>query len=156
MNKIICFDSCNTPLNHSGVPDQKHGVRRYQYPDGTRTPLGKLREKLMRKKNKAENKSEIQPSDDYAQSKEDRAKATKGLSNSELKRLNERLQLEKTYKELSEAEKKKGESFAKGILKDITKGALTESGKKLLTNILNTVVTEPLTKNITEYMKKKE
>ena len=41
MNKIIC---------HDNVKGQKHGKRRYQYPDGTRTPLGKLREGIKTKK----------------------------------------------------------------------------------------------------------
>jgi len=142
----------STPINelyHHGIFGQKWGKRRFQNADGTRTAAGKIRE------NQEDSKPEIQPSDDYKQSKEDKAKAVKGLSNIELKRLNDRMQLEKTFKELSAAEKKKGESFAKSILKDITKAALTESGKKLVTNLLNTFVTDPLSKKVTDYVKDK-
>ena len=150
MNKIIC---------HDGVKGQKHGKRRYQYPDGTRTPLGKLRERELRRKRDGEeqkNNSTIQPSDDYKQSKEDKSKAPKGLSNAELKRLNERMKLEKSYRELTAAEKKKGESFAKGILKDIAKQSLTEAGKNLATDVLTTLVADPISKALKEYTKNKD
>jgi len=143
-----------TPVNqlyHHGIPNQRWGFRRFQNKDGTRTPLGKIREQAQEKE-----QPKIEPSDDHKQAVADRAKATKGLSNTDLRRLNERLQLEKTYKELTAAEKKKGESFAKGILKDIAKGAITESGKKLLTNLLNTTIADPLSENIKKYMDSKK
>lgn len=126
-----------TPVNqlyHYGILGMKWGRRRFQNADGTRTPAGKKRE--------AEQRNDIPPSDDHTQSRSDKKKATKGLSNAELKRLNERLQLEKTYKDLSEAEKKKGESVIKTVLKDIAKRSLTESGVKLSTGLLNTLVTD--------------
>jgi len=143
----------STPVNelyHYGIFGQKWGKRRFQNADGTRTSAGKIREK------QNDSESKVKSSDDYKQSKDDKTKAPTGLSNVELKRLNDRMQLEKTYRELSAAEKKKGESFAKTILKDIAKGALTESGKKLLGNILDTVVAEPLSKSIKEHMKDKK
>ena len=30
-------------LSHYGIPNQKHGVRRFQYPDGSLTPAGRIR-----------------------------------------------------------------------------------------------------------------
>ena len=77
------------------------------------------------------------------------------LSNAELKRLNERLQLEKTYSELSAAEKKKNESFGKSILKDIAKSTLTESGKKLATGLMNAFVTDKILEKVVEKTNKK-
>ena len=147
MNKIVSNQNIDQ-LYHYGINGQKWGKRRFQNPDGTRTSAGKKREQ-------EKSKPEIQSSDDYKQSKEDRAKATKGLSNEELKRLNSRMALEKTYRDLSAAEKKKGESLAKGILKDIAKQSLTEAGKKLATDVLTTLVSDPISKALKDYVKDK-
>lgn len=116
-----------TPINqlyHFGILGQRWGIRRFQNADGTRTSAGKKRERL-----------EVSPSDDHLQSQIDRGNATKGLSNAELKRLNERLQLEKSYRELTKAEITKGESYMKQIGKDILKQGLTEAGKGLVVGI---------------------
>jgi hypothetical protein len=128
-----------TPINqlyHHGILGMKWGRRRFQNPDGTRTTAGKKRE--------SDQRDDIPKSDDHKQAKSDRRKATKGLSNAELKRLNDRLQLEKTYKELSTAETKRGESMAKTVLKDITKTSLTTAGTKLATGILNSLITDKI------------
>lgn len=108
-----------TPINqlyHYGILGQKWGVRRFQNKDGTRTPAGKRREES--------NKSE-----DHIKSRDSKSKAPGGLSNEELKKLNERLQLEETYKRLTAEKIEKSESFVK---KAILKGggeALSEFSK---------------------------
>lgn len=103
-------------LEHYGILGQKWGVRRFQNKDGTRTPAGKRREES--------NKSE-----DHIKSRDSKSKAPGGLSNEELKKLNERLQLEETYKRLTAEKIEKSESFVK---KAILKGggeALSEFSK---------------------------
>lgn len=113
-----------TPINqlyHYGILGQKWGVRRFQNKDGTRTPAGKRREKA---REKAFAKSE-----DHVKSRDFKSKAPGGLSNEELKKLNERLQLEETYKRLTAEKLEKSESFVK---KAILKGggeALSEFSK---------------------------
>lgn len=109
-----------TPINqlyHYGILGQKWGVRRFQNKDGTRTPAGKRREKAFAK------------SEDHVKSRDFKSKAPSGLSNEELKKLNERLQLEETYKRLTAEKLEKSESFVK---KAILKGggeALSEFSK---------------------------
>lgn len=128
-----------TPINqlyHHGILGQKWGVRRFQNPDGTRTAAGKRRER-----ERAEN---IQKSEDHVTSRADRKRATEGLSNAELRRLNERLQLEKTYRDLTADEIRKGESFGKSILKEIAKQSLTDAGKELATGLLKQYIVKPI------------
>lgn len=130
-----------TPINqlyHHGILGQKWGVRRFQNPDGTRTAKGKARENANREKPKT--------SEDHDQSRTDRKNATQGLSNAELRRLNDRLQLEKTYKELTAAENKRNESYAKGILKKIGEKTLVDAGSRLTTGLLNNLVVDPILK----------
>lgn len=131
-----------TPVNqlyHHGILGQKWGIRRFQNKDGTRTPAGKRREQERRK---------YDPSEDHKQSRSDRSKATAGLSNAELRRLNERLQLEKTYRDLTADEIRRGESFGKSILKEIAKQSLTEAGKELATGLMKNFIVKPILSSV--------
>jgi len=78
-------DGVGEDLKHFGILGMQWGRRRYQTKDGTRTTLGKKRDE----------------SEDYIKSRENKSKGLSRLSNDELKKLNERLQLENSYKNLS-------------------------------------------------------
>lgn len=108
----------NTPINqlyHFGTKGMHWGDRKYQNKDGTRTALGKKRDR------------ELDESEDHARSRDSRSKGTKSLSNDELKKLNERLKLEEDYKKLTKVEK--SESWVKEAIQSAGKQALTDFSK---------------------------
>jgi len=108
-------------LYHYGILGQKWGFRRFQKEDGTRTPAGKKREA----------EGEVVKSEDHIKSRENKSKSPEGLSNDELRKLNERLQLESTYKALTTEKIQKSDSFVKKALKDAGGQALTEFSKSV-------------------------
>lgn len=108
-----------TPINqmyHAGIKGQKWGVRRFQNEDGTRTSAGKKRDGDDRSKTKSE---------DHQSSRTSKAKGLSGLSNDELKKLNERLQLEETYSKLSAAQMAKSKSWVNEAIRTSGKTAVT-------------------------------
>lgn len=116
-----------TPINqmyHSGVKGQKWGVRRFQNTDGTRTSAGKKRDLNRHGETKEKPKSE-----DHVKSRQAKAKGSDGLSNDELKKLNERLQLEENYKKLTAEKMTKADSWVKQSVQSAGQQALTEFTK---------------------------
>lgn len=112
-----------TPINqmyHHGILGQKWGVLRFQREDGSRTPAGKKRD---------EARHNPKSSPDYRESRASLSKGTKGLSNAELRKLNERLQLEAMNKSLTAEKIQKSESWVKQAIQDGSKQALTSFTK---------------------------
>lgn len=91
----------NNELYHWGVKGQKWGVRRYQNKDGTLTNAGKKRQRGM--------------SDDAREAKNIRKKKVSQMSNAELRKLNERQQLEQTHYKLNPSAVSKGLKVAGAI-----------------------------------------
>ena len=121
-------------LYHHGIIGMKWGRRRYQNEDGTRTAAGKKRDRMNGRNDRAE---------EYEKTRTAKKKGTDKFSNEELRKINERLQLEDTYKRLTAPQMKKSESWVKqsiqkaaeGAVTDFTKGVFLGSAKLLVKNI---------------------
>lgn len=100
-----------TYLIHSGTKGMKWGVRRYQNKDGSLTPLGKKRYETSSKKTDKRH-------EDYK--KAHTKKSIKEMSDAELRERNNRLNMERQYKDLT---KKKG--IGKKIITTFVAGGAT-------------------------------
>ena len=121
-------------LYHHGIIGMKWGRRRYQNKDGTRTAAGKKRDRMNGRNDRAE---------EYEKTRTAKKKGIDKFSNEDLRKINERLQLEDTYKRLTAPQMKKSESWVKqsiqkaaeGAVTDFTKGVFLGSAKLLVKNI---------------------
>lgn len=116
----------NDELYHFGIKGMKWGQRRYQNKDGSLTPEGKKRY-----------------SEDYAETSTLRKKDPRTLSNDELRKVSERIELEQRYARLNTRTVKTGEKIVKEVTTNVAKQQLTnlanssiKAGYKKLNNIL--------------------
>lgn len=90
----------NNQLCHHGTKGMKWGIRRYQNRDGSLTPVGKRRYRKW--------------SEDARTAATIRKKSVNKMSNSELKKVNERIRLEQEYSKLNPGAVRKGWKFVAG------------------------------------------
>lgn len=111
--------SNNNELYHWGIKGQKWGVRRFQNKDGSLTSAGRKRQK----RNMSQDAKEA-----YSLKK----KKVSELSNSELKRLNERQNLERTYKQNNKSKIVVGLAAAGTAISVLNKiGSIEDSAAKV-------------------------
>lgn len=121
----------NNELYHWGIPGMKWGVRRYQNRDGSLTNAGKKRYSEVEQ-------PKPRVSEDAYKAYANRRRDIGELSNQELRQLNERMQLEQQYRQLtSNAQQKgKGQKFAEEVAwsvgKTLVTKALTSQGEKYM------------------------
>ena len=158
---------------HHGIIGQKWGIRRYQNKDGSLTAAGKKRaDKLKQKyteltgKRMRRNPTKTKESKKEETKKEEskkEVKSYKDLTNEELTRLTNRMNLEKNYldsmKNLERATPQqisRGKRFMKSLSDDVAKPAFKEAGKDLLTRWLKKVGSDYLDLNPKETQKAKD
>lgn len=123
----------NNELYHYGVLGMKWGVRRYRNKDGSLTSAGKRRSKT------------DSWSEDAKAAYELKKKKIGQMSNAELRKLNERQQLERTYSSMNPNHVKKGLKFvgatatAMGTVLNLYNNSdrLIANGKKLGVKLIN-------------------
>lgn len=75
-------------------------------------------------------KRSVTPSEDHVKKMDAKKKSVKEMSNAEIKALNERMQLERTFKDLTAKEKSAGQKMAQDILTEVGKEMAKELVKK--------------------------
>lgn len=108
-------------LEHDGVKNQKWGLRRYQNPDGTYTPLGLARR---RAEYRSQRRKALKNDTQNTRSR------TKSMTNEELTNATERLKLENAYIEARE-QRYSGRTFVRDTLRQIGKNAAVTVANKM-------------------------
>lgn len=104
----------NYELIHYGIPGMKWGVRRSQ------KQLSRISKKA-KKRNWSDDATEVEAI---------KTKKMKQMSNTELRKLNERTRLENEYKNLNKRKKIIGEKFVGDVLKETSKELAKDYTKK--------------------------
>jgi hypothetical protein len=123
----------NNELYHHGVIGMKWGIRRYQNKDGSLTSAGKRRSRV------------DSWSEDAKVARELKKKKVGQMSNAELRKLNERQQLERNYSNLNPSHVKKGLKFVGATASTMgtfltlynNSDKLIANGRKIGTKIIN-------------------
>lgn len=150
-----------TYLAHHGIKGQKWGVRRYQNPDGTRTALGKKRERV--NNNTPTVKEKIQNVKDHYKGQYEeyqrRVERISSMSDAELEKRIRRLKMEKELRDLELNDISPGAKVAGEILSSSGTTAAKKVGAAAGTYALKVGIEKTLGKDtadkIDKYIKKK-
>lgn len=116
-------------LKHYGILGMKWGIRRFQNKDGTLTPAGKKRYRERYKTDKYHK--------DYKRAHS--PKSVKYMSDNELRRRLNRLQMERQYSQLSSSSVSKGREYVEKIIKAGTTIATATTTALTLYNNINKI-----------------
>ena len=133
-------------LMHFGIKGMKRGIRRYQYKDGSLTPAGKIRY--------AKRNAEItaltggkKQSEDSAGEITSSKKSIKQMSNDELRKYIERVNLERDamiattkMSEVTKSQKTRGQKILKGIADKVVIPLATKSADKIANKVIDKVL----------------
>lgn len=149
-----------TYLAHHGIKGQKWGIRRFQNPDGTRTPLGKKREKKNRNPSIKQKVKNVKTH--YTEQYEEyqrRVDKISSMSDSELEKRIRRLKLEKELRDLELNDISPGAKVAGEILSSSGMTAAKKVGAAAGTYAIKVGIEKTLGKDtadkIDKYIKKK-
>ena len=119
-------------LVHSGIKGMKWGVRRYQNSDGSLTPEGRKRYGSGAEKRHIFSKKKTVAKTKSTKAKSSSEKSYKEMSDDELRKAINRLQLEKQYRELTPKQTSAGRRFMKSVMNDVVAPAAKNVGKAYL------------------------
>lgn len=146
MTRTTMINQYEQYLAHHGIPGQKWGVRRYQNSDGTLTDAGRKRynkSDASFKKRAAKVASEhVKTKRQQRQQNPAKHKRASQMTDAELNKRIERLQLEKKYKDLkNDMDPAKN---GKKVVSDIATKAITNIGTQALTYAIGSAVNKLL------------
>lgn len=151
-------------LTHWGIKGMRWGVRRYQNKDGTLTTAGKkryakemakLKEEERVAKNQQRTKAKLDKLDEKRREieaiksgkpvpkpaeKQMHKTGVKDMSDEELRRVVNRLQLEQQYRQLRPEQVSAGKKFVDKVMNDVVAPAATEVGKNMLKDYMMNAV----------------